>query len=745
MLPWLVVAVLSGIAIGGRDGTVQLPCALLPNGQVSIVPGPACPLPPMARIVGTRVEGREGLALTTAIRRARARRAPLDVGWRDHGASAWARLPVLRRTPLEAWRAWFASLSATALLALVPLLWVRRSRSDAAVPFALFYTSVAAVALRTLTPLPGAGLDAAGLAAALLAGASLAHLGLVFPLTREWLTRSPGLVRVPYLAAGFAYPVALAALHGNSLVWSVGVRLWVIGFLTLWAVLVVAAGRAAREAGRQFAGVHARAFLWGTVWIVGLPLVLALSAGHLRLALALAVVVAPLPIGLAASRYPVHDLGFDVRRGLARVLLYSAAASLGAGGFVLTGPATLVEIGWVWLAAAGVAAAFDLLRRVSLRRLERGLVPEVERLHARAQAYAAEVATLMPEDEITARLQHAVCDGLRTRAVGYLPDDTGRVGPGREAAVGFAGLADDAARVLSGGSCVLLTAVPGAAREVGSLVAHGIALVASVSSGTQRAGILYAGPESRASAYNGIHASFVSTVVAHASVAIRNARIGESLLAAERRAAAGRAALAMAHDVGKELDWIRRLAARLPERAADRARWQRDVGTLRELADELSRTVRARVRNAGRSLASGQAVALSEAIGRVKRGVRHTGAAGLVCQVPEDAAGRLVPLDLAFVVGALVDNAVKATPTGAWVYLSAGVAGSGLRIAVRDHGPGPADTPHWLEAGWSGGGDGAGVGLSLASEMARGLGGELRFEAAAGGGTRAVVTLPCAA
>jgi len=98
---------------------------------------------------------------------------------------------------------------------------------------------------------------------------------------------------------------------------------------------------------------------------------------------------------------------------------------------------------------------------------------------------------------------------------------------------------------------------------------------------------------------------------------------------------------------------------------------------------------------------------------------------------------------------ALLDNAIKFTPQGGTVTLSAErvIAEGKIHIAVTDTGPGikPKDLPHVFErfykADASRTGQGTGLGLAIAHELAERMGERLWAENRAGGGARFVLTV----
>jgi signal transduction histidine kinase len=103
------------------------------------------------------------------------------------------------------------------------------------------------------------------------------------------------------------------------------------------------------------------------------------------------------------------------------------------------------------------------------------------------------------------------------------------------------------------------------------------------------------------------------------------------------------------------------------------------------------------------------------------------------------------------VLGNLVANALRHTPAGGNVTLSAEPVPGGMRITVRDTGEGiPApDLPYVFDRFWRGdrsrshaGGAGSGLGLSIARQLVQAHGGRIRVESDLGRGTTFTVELP---
>ncbi len=113
---------------------------------------------------------------------------------------------------------------------------------------------------------------------------------------------------------------------------------------------------------------------------------------------------------------------------------------------------------------------------------------------------------------------------------------------------------------------------------------------------------------------------------------------------------------------------------------------------------------------------------------------------------------RASPELLTTAVRNLLDNAIKFTPPGGSVRLSARAAGGQVEIAVSDTGVGipPEELPHIFQRFRRGrrstgeGGSGAGLGLALVKTIVEGYGGQGKVESPLGEGSTFVLALPCA-
>jgi signal transduction histidine kinase len=297
---------------------------------------------------------------------------------------------------------------------------------------------------------------------------------------------------------------------------------------------------------------------------------------------------------------------------------------------------------------------------------------------------------------------------------------------------------------------VHLAAVADAERSAPGLHAAGVEVIARLGVADECLGMTLLCGDPRGQPYGGLELDFVATVCAQAATAIHRSRVQLESLAHERTAAAARIALALAHDTGKDVAWLRRLARRLPRLWSDEERWKRDAAAIADLSEELGEAYE-RVMGEAASLREGQPATqlrLDELLSQVLRRVRGAHGEGRVAEVIDPALrGQRVPEFLGRAIGNLLDNAVRASPDGVPVRLHIAHADSLLRIAIEDEGPGIPEELQTsvFEAGVSTRpeGEGSGVGLTVAAEILDMLNGSISLDARRDGtGTRAVIRLP---
>ncbi|MFJ6780258.1 ATP-binding protein [Streptomyces yangpuensis] len=111
-----------------------------------------------------------------------------------------------------------------------------------------------------------------------------------------------------------------------------------------------------------------------------------------------------------------------------------------------------------------------------------------------------------------------------------------------------------------------------------------------------------------------------------------------------------------------------------------------------------------------------------------------------------DLAGLPPARDLVTVLGNLIDNAVDAVTAvpGARIAVTLRPEREGLLLRVADNGPGLPEGVDVFRRGWSGKGEGRGLGLALVRQVAQRYGGAVVASQGPGGGAEFTVRLPAA-
>jgi predicted RND superfamily exporter protein/signal transduction histidine kinase len=763
----VVLALLGTVLAAARDETRRgVGCWILPNGLAMWVPGTdGCPLRSLEHLRRVSSKDPESSFVDTAhaLRRAVARgEGVVEVLVKREGRETWVSLPVHERSGAEqAARIMSGALIAAVLLSM-PLFLLRRSASETVVPLAFFYSAISVIVVVMVGGRDSLWLTRLAILAMIAVPATLAHLTLAFLGRRGALRELPGIRVVPYVLGGALVPVGWIALERDVLLWPAFTYLLIALTMGAGGILIASCFYAVRESRSVMERARARTVLYGAITLPFVPTIIVARGTSdvsdlLTSYLWVSAIVMPVPVGLAISRYNLFDLGADVRRWVGR-LVYFAIVSFVVSVLlvvvlaVVEAPAPLRDPTFLFCVAFVCALTVEPLRARLLGALDSMFSPGLERLRGLREAYARESAELRTGDDVARILGEAAQAALDPRAgcvfvstrSGWCPTFVfGDDPPAHD------GLARDAMSLLSGRSLAYLPLFEETdGEEPERLATAGVEVAAVLESGGRRLGLLLLCEMGERRSYSGVDLEFVAMAAAHAGVALRNAQLTEELLAIERHATTGRVALGLAHDVGKEVDWIRRIARRLPDRVDDRRRLLRDLEQLRQFTEGISQSIRDFVQKATEGLPDAPGTqSLDSLVERVvRRLTRIHGPTRISESVDPSLRLQAVPDGLDRVLANLLDNALLASPKDGPVHLFATREGDRLRISITDRGSGVTEEVlrHAFELGFTTRSDsgGSGVGLAISREIVEGMGGTIDLAPDPGGGTRATVRLP---
>jgi len=760
-----IALLLSAAPAALRHGVArELSCWVLPNLRVLATPGnEACPIGASQGIAraeqGEVVAVRDHAHLRSLVAQEDSRRLRLEV--QEGARRQWLEVP-LRSSERPARMARIAVTAAgVSFLLAIPLLLLWRSPSPAATPLSVFYACVCVVLVATRVGQHSVAMTRTALLALVLAPAGAMHLSLVFPARRRIVEEARALAGVPYVVSALLLPIGWVSLERDPLLWPAFVSLLVALTAAAWIVLVVACALSLRESRSVLERARARLVLYGAALVPLVP-TLWLSRGHPEVGqvatsyLWSAAVTLPLPIALAIGRHNLFDLEWDARHAIARAVYLAiatgaVAALLDAVLMAAHVDSPLREPAPLLVLAAACVGAVDLLRSRTLGPLSALMGPQQGRWRRIREQLERSLSIQRDPDEIARWFCEALCQGLALQRHGLLLEERGawRAAQASTEPVSAREAAEIALRVLGRESICHLAASNALQDEAAPLCAAGFEAVVALESGATRYGLLLLGSPQRRRPLNQMELDFAAGLAAQAAIALRNARMTAEWVAWERHAAAGRVALGLAHDVGKDLGWMRSLVKRLPERIGDPQRLARDAARIEELTDALAGAIERFVREATDGTRAGGALRrldelMEEAVRRVER--LH-GEARVVRNVDPVLRALRVGEGLGRVVGNLLDNALHASATDAQVTLVATHERGCLQVVVEDAGCGMSEQQlaRAFEPGFTTRADagGSGVGLPVALEIVETLGGRLELCSGARG-TRATLRLPVA-
>ncbi len=231
----------------------------------------------------------------------------------------------------------------------------------------------------------------------------------------------------------------------------------------------------------------------------------------------------------------------------------------------------------------------------------------------------------------------------------------------------------------------------------------------------------------------------------------------EMRVALEGKAYVERYTQALAHEFKAPLSAIRGAAELLaenppePERAKFIANLRAESERLRLIVDRLLELAALESRRAGATLAEIELAAVVRDVQSALAGVAAERRVRLGCEASAGARVRGEHFLLAQALGNLVQNALEFSPVDGEVTIALRIGAGRALVIVEDNGPGIPDfaVERVFERFYSlprpdTGRKSSGLGLSIVHEIARLHGGEVTLENRAGGGARAVFSLPLA-
>jgi nitrogen-specific signal transduction histidine kinase len=585
--------------------------------------------------------------------------------------------------------------------------------------------------------------------------ASLVHLAFVFPRTREVAVRVPGIHRVTYgIALGLFVLELDATYRGSASTMLLLQRIGMAAVAVAIALLCFSSWLSMRESPSRLERGQARVFLTGVTLLVVATLggsLVDVPGGPLS-AVTLGAALSPLPLGYAIARYHLFDFGTTLRKTVSQVLylsLWSGLFFLAVVSFRnrLPIPEWLRHPVVMFAGVYAVLAPLDGFRHLLKRFIERAFQPEAKTWARLSEGRASRLAHLRDAEAIGRAAVELASEGLPNAGVSLFLSDGAElrlvhaVGTGACESPTVAALAG---RITPGADVTDLNRVDTVASEASAVYEAGVEIVSVISSGKTTHGIMLVCPQRRGAPHPAAPLTWLRMVGVHSAAALENARLTEQLRVAEEFAIRGRMHAELAHEIGKPLGVLERLAQKL---SADPSA----AGGVRERATAIARVsgqLRDIVRGVLESGRGADRVDVGDLIERACREIAtvHGDDAVTVRPPPPlpklDRHGDRVVRALTN----LIDNAIRASAPGEVVEIRARSLGAEVEIEVADRGAGlaPEDVGRVFDAFVSLRPGGNGLGLTISRQIVEQLGGSLVLDSVIGQGTVARIRLPAA-
>ena len=532
---------------------------------------------------------------------------------------------------------------------------------------------------------------------------------------------------------------------------------WSIGFT--WFILLASCAYTIRESEDAMERARSWVVLIGALSLPVIPTFLLISNTHDRLEIAttflwLSAAVLPLPVGIAVSRYNLFDLGWDARKWIGHLVYAGTGALFLSCAFkvsVLRTSNGEFDLSLVFVISLLCMTIGESVRGRIMIALESRLSPASIRLRRLQEYFEREISELYDEEKITHALGGIIQRAISTQSGCLFLEAAGDWRPafafGRNPAARRVHLSHSLS-LLGARRVVHLALEPTTRGIVGELRAAEVEAIVAIRGRRDPIGVLLISGKRDLSPYSGAEMDFLEYAAKHAGIALRNSRMSRVLINSERRAASGRASLALAHEVGKELDWARRLLKRLPNRLNDIRRVERDIERLSELADGMDQSLRQFVNEFTAPDPEAPGIMFLDDIveAAIRKAERVHQGDRIIFDVSASMRSMRYHENLVHVIFNLLDNALHASSPPDPVLVSVDLSNRRLIITISDAGCGLPDEEidRLFEPGFSAqeDGNGLGIGLMISKEIVESFGGTIVLRRRRQKGTRAVIDLP---
>ena len=760
VLPVAAAIGLAAYDVSESAGRPRVPCPLYPNAVVAFSARlhEGCPLEHGDAILGIDVGGKTshietGEELLGHLQASNS----VELVIRRAGESTDRRVSIIPvATPLATAIVYLGSASLLAgLLLTFVLLTALRSRVPAALPFAAIHSSLGVLIVAGVAGWTSARSYPLTAFARVVLPASLIHLAFVFPRMREVAVRVPGIHRVTYaVAIGLLLLEIAAAYRGFGSTMLLLQRIELAGTGVAIFLLCFSSWLSMRESPSRLERGQARVFLLGLGLLLAAMLggsLVGVPGGPLS-AVTLGAALSPLPLGYAIARYHLFDFGTTLRKTIAHVLYLSIWSGLFFLAVVsfrhqLPLPEWLRHPVVMFVGVYAVLAPLDGLRHVLKRFMEHAFQPEAKTWARLSEGRASRIAHLRDADAIGRAAVALAAEGLPNAGISLF------LGNGSELrlvhAVGVGAcesptVAALACRIAAGADVIDLNRIDTVASEASAVDDAGVEIISVISDGDVIHGVMLVCPQRRGAPHPAAPLTWLRTIGVHAAAALENARLTDQLRVAEQFAIRGRMHAELAHEIGKPLGALERLAQKLSADPSAASSARERASAIARISGQLRDIVRG-VLDAGRS---SERVAVGDLIERACLEISSVHGKGVVTVRPLPA---LPPLERGAeravrALTNLLDNAIRAGAPSEAVEIRTRAIDGEVEIEISDRGAGiaPEDTRRIFEAFVSLRPGGNGLGLTISRQIVEQLGGTVTLESVVGHGTVARVRLPAA-